>query len=439
MNQPSLAERDQKVVWHPYTYLKEFPGAIAVERTEAEFLLTSDGRRLLDAVSSWWVNVHGHSHPHLIASLIKSLGEYDQIIFADLTHEAAVNLAERILEKFPAKNLAKVFFSDNGSTAVEAALKLAIQATGLRASTGSQKNANKKQTILALEGSYHGDTFGAMAASARSIFTGAFADYLFAVQFIPIHSDPDGALGFLEKVLAEQSVIALIYEPLLQGAGGMLMSSKPLLDQILARLKDAGVYLIADEVLTGFGRTGTMFASEQLGSEPDLVCLSKGLTGGVLPLGLTLISEAIHQLFLAADFKDSFFHGHSYTANPWACHVANASLDLFEERKTWDQIEAISAFFTKLATEIQGFSQATNIRTLGPIFAFDLQVMASDSPDYSNPLKRLIAGYFLEQGIYMRPLGNTIYFMPPYCMTEASLELLRRATLNFLRDQPWKH
>lgn len=434
-----LAGRDAAVVWHPYSHLRDFFGALPVRSASGAHLFLEDGRKLIDGISSWWVNVHGHCHPHIISAVQAGMSRWDQVIFADLTHEAAVSLAERVLRIYPAP-LSKVFFSDNGSTAVEVALKLAIQSRQLSAGGGG---GTRLPLILALEGSYHGDTFGAMAASARGVFTASFKDYLFEVVHLPVHSSPGSALAIAERCL-RQGVAALIYEPLLQGAGGMLMAERELLGSLLLAAKDANACLIADEVLTGFGRTGTLFAHEQLGVAPDLVCLSKGLTGGVLPLGLTLVSGPIVEAFRRAEPHQAFFHGHSFTANPWSCLAAGASLDLFEQEAAWRGLRGLEASFQALAGELRslpgagaaptGMPALRNIRTLGGVLAFDLEAVEGGPAGYLNALKHKVAGLYRERGIYLRPLGNTVYLMPPYCVDGDDMSRMREATLEIFGE-----
>ena len=318
-NSVSLTDRDKAVVWHPYTQALTAPAPIPIERAEGVWLYTEDGRRILDGISSWWVNIHGHSHPKLNAALAKQAGELEHVVFAGCTHRPAVELAERLLEILPA-GLARVFYSDNGSTAVEVALKLAIQ-------YWINRGEPQRKTIVTLHNAYHGDTVGAMSASEDSVFTRAFSNLLFPVERV---RDPEE----MERCLQAHSAAAVLIEPMLQGAGGMIVWPVEFVAGVRRLCDRYGTLMIADEVLTGFGRTGKMFACEHAAIAPDIICLSKALTAGYLPLGVTATTTAVYDAFLSDDRSKTFFHGHSYTANPLACAVALASLDLFREEAT---------------------------------------------------------------------------------------------------------
>src|SRR3974390_1934492 len=317
-----LADRDRAVLWHPYTQMRTAPEPLAISRAEGVWLYTEDGRKILDGISSWWVNIHGHSHPKLNAALAAQAGQLEQVIFAGCTHRPAVELAERLLAILP-RGLSRVFYSDNGSTAVEVALKLALQ-------YWRNLNQPQRRTFLTLHHAYHGDTVGAMSASEESIFTRAFTPLLFQVE--RAHATPDDLAQKLEQL--GDTVAAVLIEPMLQGAGGMLVQSPEFLAAVRTLCISHGTLVIADEVLTGFGRTGKMFACEHADVHPDIICLSKALTAGYLPMGPPPPSQKIFDAFLSEDRSKTFFHGHSYTANPLACAVALASLDLFTQERT---------------------------------------------------------------------------------------------------------
>lgn len=344
----SLIERDRAVLWHPYTQMLTAPVPLAIARAQGVYLYTEDGRKILDGISSWWVNIHGHSHPKLNEALAAQARELEHVVFAGCTHRPAVELAERLLALLP-QGLARVFYSDNGSTAVEAALKLAWQYW--------RNRGEDRRAFVTLHHAYHGDTVGAMSASDDSPFTRPFAPLLFSVTRAHspyCHRCPLGldrstcridCLGDLEARLQELggNVAAVLVEPMLQAAGGMIVWPKEFLSGVRRLCDRYGTLMIADEVLTGFGRTGKMFACEHAQVSPDIICLSKALTAGYLPLGATAVTNQIYEAFLSEDRTRTFFHGHSYTANPLACAVALASLDLFREESTLDRVAALEA------------------------------------------------------------------------------------------------
>jgi len=394
----SLTDRDKAVVWHPYTQALTAPAPIPIERAEGVWLYTEDGRRILDGISSWWVNIHGHSHPKLNAALAKQAGELEHVVFAGCTHRPAVELAERLLEILPA-GLARVFYSDNGSTAVEVALKLAIQ-------YWINRGEPQRKTIVTLHNAYHGDTVGAMSASEDSVFTRAFSNLLFPVERVR-------DLEEMERCLHAHSAAAVLIEPMLQGAGGMIVWPVEFVAGVRRLCDRYGTLMIADEVLTGFGRTGKMFACEHAAIAPDIICLSKALTAGYLPLGVTATTTAVYDAFLSDDRSKTFFHGHSYTANPLACAVALASLDLFRE-------EATLARVTRLEQQLRvGFERLRtlgDVRVIGGVAAVEL---TSNKPGYLDQIGPRLAAAFLARGLLLRPLGNVVYFMPPYCISES--------------------
>jgi len=316
----TLTERDLKVIWHPYTQMKTAMPPVPIVRGEGACLFDENGKKYIDAVSSWWVNIHGHAHPYIAQKVSEQLRKLEHVIFAGFTHEGAVELAERLLEILPA-NQQKVFYSDNGSTAVEVAIKMCLQ-------YWHNKGQNRTK-ILAFKNAYHGDTFGAMAVSGRSAFTAAFDSLLFDVEFIDLPDKEN--ITNLQSLISNLShqTACFIFEPLVQGAGGMLMYEARYLDELMAHCRNEGVLMIADEVFTGFGRTGKAFASNHVTEQPDIMCFSKGLTGGTMALGLTTCTQQIYDAFLSDDHLKTLFHGHSFTANPVAIAAALASLDLF--------------------------------------------------------------------------------------------------------------
>ncbi|MBL7933320.1 MAG: adenosylmethionine--8-amino-7-oxononanoate transaminase [Bacteroidia bacterium] len=423
----SLTFRDKQVLWHPYTQMKTARDPVGIVRGQGSYLFDEHGKRYIDAVSSWWVNIHGHSHPYIAQKVSEQLLRLEHVIFAGFTHEPAVQLAERLLKILP-KNQSKVFYSDNGSTAVEVAIKMAIQFW--------HNQGIKKEKIIVFENSYHGDTFGAMSVSARSAFTAAFSSYLFDVISIPLPKKEvkEKTISFLKQTLGENKdqIAAFIFEPLVLGAGGMLMYNADTLNSLLEICKDNDVLCIADEVMTGFGRTGKLFACNHLPQEPDIICLSKGLTGGTMALGLTTCSEKIYEAFLSDDRLKTLFHGHSYTANPIACTAGLASLDLLLEENNLKNIDRICAQQTRFAEQLRTIVKIENVRCTGTILAFDIKT--NENTSYFNSQRDRLYEYFLSNGIILRPLGNTLYIMPPYCISQTDLEEIYRQILNLFKE-----
>ncbi|MBC7826694.1 MAG: adenosylmethionine--8-amino-7-oxononanoate transaminase [Chitinophagaceae bacterium] len=458
----SLAERDKLVVWHPYTPQKYAPDPIPVIKGEGVYLVDANGNSYIDAISSWWVNLHGHAHPYIADKIYEQAKTLEQVIFAGFTHEPAVQLAERLLRILPG-NFSKVFYSDNGSTAVEVAIKMAIQywwnmgaEYKLQDSGYGMLDGKRRNKILALKNSYHGDTFGAMSVSDRGIFTLAFQDKLFEVIFIDPTNLHDIILNFSKGVthympagqegsspacrtgrltIHPDEIACFIYEPLLQGAGGMKMIEAGPLNQLLNTLQEYGIICIADEVMTGFGRTGRLFASAYLPCQPDIICLSKGLTGGYMALGVTACSKKIHDAFVSDDRLKTFFHGHSYTANPLACTAGLASLDLLQQQDCLENIERINQQHQQFLIQLQTTNhklQTKHYRCLGTILAFEIQTEGKD--DYLNNISAAITQKALAKGVFIRPLGNTVYIMPPYCITKTQLQKVYDVIIEILNE-----
>jgi adenosylmethionine---8-amino-7-oxononanoate aminotransferase len=410
----SLTERDRQVIWHPYTQHKGFLPPIPVVKGKDTLLFDDKGNAYIDAISSWWVNIHGHSNPYIAEKLYQQALRLEHVIFTGFTHEPAVTLAERLLPLLPG-NFSRVFYSDNGSTAVEVAIKMALQYWGNRHDAA----AGRRKKILAFHHSYHGDTFGAMSVSERSVFTDAFRDYLFEVVFIDTPS-PENSYDLLHLVREQGPEIAcFIYEPLLQAAGGMRMYDAASLDLLLTEIANQGILTIADEVLTGFGRTGKLFAGEYLRHKADIICLSKGLTGGTMALGVTATTTAVFEAFLSDDKRQTLFHGHSFTANPIACSAALASLDLLLDEDCLRRIQHITRRQDAFLETLGSYPVVRNARSRGTILAFELN---TGRDEYINAIGPELTSEALANGIYLRPLGNTVYFMPPYCITEKEMD-----------------
>ncbi len=407
-------------IWHPYTQAKTAPLPLKVKSAKGVWLELEDGRKVMDCISSWWVNLHGHSHPKIAEAIYQQAQQLEQVIFAGFSHEPAEKLAEQLVRRL-AGRFNRVFFSDNGSTAVEVALKMAYQYW--------VNQGKKRTTFIAFEGAYHGDTFGAMSVGARSLFSEAFSDWLTAVEFLPF---PETYIGDMEVIEKETRVITqleelleknpdryagIILEPLVQGAGGMRMGRPEFLQQLRRVADQFNILLIFDEVMTGFGRTGDWFACTKARVEPDIICLSKGLTGGFLPFAVTVCSEAIYNVFYSDDPLKTLYHGHSYTANPLGCAAALASLQLMLENE--------SAFRTMESKHRNHFNALHNhpkvihLRVTGTIAAMDL--VTDDQPSYLNHIAAQIRQRSLEKGLLLRPLGNVLYLMPPYCITDEEL------------------
>ncbi len=379
-----------------------------VDRGEGAWLQTEHGR-LLDAISSWWVITHGHRHPRIIAAIKDQADRLDQVIFAGFTHQPAEDLARGLIDIAP-KGLSHVFYSDSGSTSVEVALKMAL---------GFWRNQNiPRNRIIALEHAYHGDTVGTMSAGARGVFNAAYEPLLFDVARLPFPRGPD-TLAALEDMAKDAA--ALIVEPLILGAGGM----KTYPAELLAKMKNIcerhGTLFIADEVMTGFGRTGTLFACEQAGITPDILCLAKGLTGGALPLAATLCTPEIFQAHYSPDRSRTFFHSSSFTANPIACAAARANLEIWREEPVRDRVAGLCAMQAEGLARFQDDRRFESVRCLGTIAALDFKV---SDPGYLAGRGPELTAFFHARGILLRPLGNTIYVMPPYCVTAAELDLV---------------
>lgn len=418
----NLSLRDAAVVWHPFTQHQIEPISIPITHGKGVYLYDADGKQYIDAISSWWVNIHGHGHPYLAQKIYEQALKIEQVIFAGFTHEPAIQLSERLLGHLPA-NFQKVFFSDNGSTAVEVGIKMALQFFHNQGQT-------QKRKIIAFEDAYHGDTFGAMSLGAPSAFNAPFQDMLFEVEFLPSPCDPEVCIAAMrDKMQKPQEYAAFIFEPLIQGAGGMKMYAPETLDSLIALAQENQLLCIADEIMTGFGRTGKWFAMDYLTHKPDIACFSKGLTGGMMAMGVTTCSNALFDAFLSDDRKKTLFHSHSFTANPMACAAALASMDLMEKQETWDNITRIEASHLDWKNTKLNQSIIKHIRIQGTILAFELAV--GESNGYMHSIRDRAYQYFINKGILMRPLGNTLYILAPYCITNQELNLIYTEIDNF--------
>ncbi len=416
-------ERDKNAIWHPFTPLKGMIEPEMLERAEGVNLFTKEGKKIIDVISSWWVNIHGHSHPYIANAIAEQAQTLEHVIFAGFTHEPAIRLAERLLEILP-ENQSKIFYSDNGSTATEVGIKMAFQYF--------HNQGIEKKKIIAIDGAYHGDTFGAMSVGDRGPFTTPFDPYLFEVDFIdfPEKDKEDEVWNHFKQLIETNQVAAFIFEPLVQGASGMRFYSAQLLDKMIGLAQAHDVICIADEVMTGFGRLGTLFASDQLVNKPDIICLSKGLTGGVLPMGVTSCTQKIQDAYRSNDLMKTFFHGHSFTGNPMICAAANASLDLLLTDACDNNRKRIGQRHQEFFGKIENHPLVRNPRIHGTILAFELNTEKDTS--YFNEARHHLYPYFIEKGLLIRPLGNVIYLIPPYVISDKDLEYIYSTIIEFL-------
>jgi adenosylmethionine-8-amino-7-oxononanoate aminotransferase len=413
-------------IWHPFTQHAVQPDATLIASGEGAWLTTADGRRIFDAISSWWVVTHGHRHPHIMQAIKDQADRLDQVIFAGFTHEPAEKLARRLVAMTPPQ-LEYVFFSDSGSTAVEVALKMAL---------GFWRHRGERRTgILALEGAYHGDTIGGMSVGERGVFNAPYDPLLFDVERLPFPSAgrEEATLQALGAACRRGGVAALIVEPLILGAGGMLIYAPEVLTEMKRVCETHGVLFIADEVMTGWGRTGTLFACEQARVTPDIACYSKGLTGGSLPLAVTLCRADIFDAHYSTDRSRTFFHSSSYTANPIACAAALANLEIWDKEPVLERVAAISRLHSLGLDRFRDDRRFTNVRQIGSIAALDL---ASGETGYLAGVGPRLYQGFLSRNLLVRPLGNTIYIMPPYCSEANELGMVYQAIADVIGKMP---
>lgn len=414
---------DRRHIWHPYTQHATEADPLVVTRAHGATLVTEDGSEILDLISSWWTTVHGHAHPALSAAISAQAAELEHVMFGGFTHAPAARLAETLAGLMP-DDLTRVFFSDNGSTAVEVALKISYQYWRNMGEPGRRR-------FLAFDGAYHGDTLGAMSVGRGCDFFSLYGDLMCPVDVIPyaetwrgddgIEAREKAALETLETLLADREgeFAALIVEPLMQGASGMRLCRPEFLEAVVARVRAAGALVIFDEVATGFGRTGTLFAFQQVGVVPDLVCLSKGLTSGYLPLSATVARAPLYEAFLGDGFERALPHGHTFTANPLACAVALRSLELLDEEDTMGRIARISQRHQARLEEVMKHPRTTRARTLGTLLAFDLP---GEDEGYKSDISLRLRDWYLAHGLNIRPLGPAVYLLPPYCITDDELD-----------------
>lgn len=408
----SLQQRDSEYLWHPYTQHKTASPPIPIVKGEGALVWDENGKQYIDAIASWWVNPYGHSNKFIADAIYKQLTTLEHVLFGGFTHEPAILLAERLMEILP-QNQKKLFFSDNGSTAVEVALKVALQ---------YYYNKGEKRTkIIAFENAFHGDTFAAMAASGISFFTEAFRGSLIEVTRIPVPlaGKEDECLTMLSQLAEKNEYAAFIFEPLVQGAAGMVMYNAGVLDKLLSVCKASGIFTIADEVMTGFGKTGKNFATDYLTLQPDMMCLSKALTGGTIPMAITSFTQELFDGFYDDDVNKALFHGHTFTANPTGCAAALASIELLLSSDMQQNIARINARHLEYSEKISQHPRVKNVRVLGVILAFE--ITRDGAEDYYGNFRNKLYNFFIGKGIILRPVGNIVYILPPYIISDELL------------------
>jgi len=409
----TLIERDQENLWHPYTQHKTAALPIAITKGEGALLWDENNKEYIDAIASWWVNPYGHSNKFIADAIYKQLTTLEHVLFGGFTHEPAIILAEKLLDILPS-NQKKVFFSDNGSTSVEVAIKVALQYF--------YNKGQKRTTIIAFENAFHGDTFAAMAASGISFYTQAFQGMFIDVVRIPVpvKGQEQASFDTLLEAIKNNNCAGFIFEPLVQGAAGMVMYEPETLDQLLEICKENDVLTIADEVMTGFGKTGKTFACDYLTKQPDMMCLSKALTGGTIPMAITTFTQDLFNAFYDEDINKALFHGHTFTANPTGCAAALASLSLLETEEMQRNLIRINKNHLDFQKRIENHPMVTTTRVLGVIFA--LEIKTETSASYYGTLRNRLYDFFIENGVILRPVGNIVYILPPYVIADAQLQ-----------------
>jgi len=405
-----ISQRDKKYIWHPLTQAQIHEGNIAICKAKGVMLTDEDGKSYIDAIASWYTSMFGHCNKYILDKVQKQMQQLDQIVFAGFTHEPAVELSEALIKILP-HSQTKLFFSDNGSTANEVAIKMAIQYF--------YNKGQKKQTLIAFENAFHGDTFAAMSVSGLDVYNKPFKDMTLTVKKIPVPNEANykTVVKMLEKTIKKGDIAAFIYEPLVQGANAMHMYKAEHLDGLLALCKEYEVLCIADEVMTGFGKTGKYFASDYMQNQADIMCFSKALTAGFVPMALTTCSEKIYQAFLSDSIDTAFLHAHTYTANPIACSAALASIELLQTEEIQNNTKLICQLHKKFNQKICQHPLVASTRQCGVIFALDL---TTDMSRYGNKRNELF-DFFMQKGVFLRPLGQTIYIVPAFVMSKREL------------------
>lgn len=419
----NLSEKDQRYHWHPYTQHKTTGLLPAIVKGEGALLWDENGKEYIDAIASWWVNPYGHSNKFIADAIYEQLTTLEHVLFGGFTNKPAVLLSEQLMKMLPS-NQKKIFFSDNGSTAVEVALKASLQYF--------YNKVEKRTTVIAFEDAFHGDTFGAMASSGITFFTEAFQGSLIDVIRIPVPTSGNESKSkeALQKAIQSNTCAAFIFEPLVQGAAGMVMYAPEILNELIAICKENQVFTIADEVMTGFGKTGKTFACDYLQQQPDMMCLSKALTGGTIPMAITTFTQDIFDGFYDDDTNKALFHGHTFTANPTGCAAALASLKLLQSEGIQKDIQRVHLSHLNFQTKIKSHPKVKTTRVLGVIFA--LEIVTENQESYYGTMRNKLYNYFIENGIILRPVGNIIYILPPYIIAQNQLEKVYQVVENAL-------
>jgi adenosylmethionine-8-amino-7-oxononanoate aminotransferase len=409
----NLSERDRQHLWHPYTQHKTAAPIIGIARGKDALLWDENGKEYIDAIASWWVNPFGHSNTFVADAIYKQLTTLEHVLFGGFTHEPAVKVAEKLLPILPS-NQKKLFFSDNGSTAVEVAIKVALQYFF--------NKGEKRTTLISFEDAFHGDTFAAMAASGISLYTQAFEGMFVDVIRIPAPTPGNEEASYiaLQNAIQSKPCAAFIFEPLVQGAAGMVMYSAASLDKLIEICQQNNVLTIADEVMTGFGKTGKNFACDYLTKQPDMMCLSKALTAGTIPMALTTFTQELFDAFYDNDINKALFHGHTFTANPTGCAAALASMELLEQPEMQDNIIRINKQHLAFQERVQNHPKVKTTRVMGVIFA--LEIKSENTESYYGTMRNKLYNFFISKGVILRPVGNIVYILPPYIITDSQLQ-----------------
>ena len=407
----TLSDRDKKHLWHPLTQHKLYPDHLPIVSAKGSLLYDDEGMTYIDGIASWYTCMYGHCNDKIATKIKQQIDELDQVVFSGFTHRPAIELSEKLIDILP-NNQQKIFFSDNGSTSVDVAIKMALQYY--------YNKGEKRSKLIALEDAFHGDTFGAMSVSGLSVYNGPFEEFLLGIDRIdvPNKDNFEEVATIFESLLAAGEIAAFIYEPLVQGAAAMKMYNPELLEKLLIIANKYKVLTIADEVMTGFGKTGKNFASDYMNIEPDIICMSKSLTAGVAPMAITSCSKGVYDAFYHSDLKKGFFHGHTYSANPLACAAAIAGIDLLRSNEIQDRIKSITVMHLEFQNRIHNHPKVKSTRVLGVIFALDLDIKMKRY----GKLRDKLYQFYMKNGVFLRPLGNTIYILPPFVISEAELK-----------------
>ncbi|WP_397302116.1 adenosylmethionine--8-amino-7-oxononanoate transaminase [Nonlabens ulvanivorans] len=427
MTLEELQKLDAQHIWHPLTQHKTANSPLAIKKAQGNYLFDMAGKTYFDAISSWYTCSYGHTNPVLTQAIKKQVDELHHVVFAGMTHEPAARLSKKLIGILP-DNQQKLFFSENGSTSVEIALKMAFQYHFNR--------GEKRNVVIALENGFHGDTFGAMSASGLSVYNGPFEDFFIDVKRIPVPTEENlsEVLYLIDELTTQNQVASFIYEPLVQGAAAMQMHQPEHLCQVLKCFQEKGVLTIADEVMTGFGKTGYNFASEAMLNKPDMMCLSKALTGGIMPMAITTCTKKVYDAFYDDELARGFFHGHTYSGNPLGCAVAAAAIDLLTSDAIQENIQLITQSHKKHIKVYQSHNAVDSVRSCGVILAIDLAI---EMERYGSKRNEIFQ-WFMNHGVFLRPLGKTIYIVPPFTTSPQELELLYKALLVFLDEMTSK-